>query len=255
MKQSGIYKIVNNINGRCYIGSAKNIKRRWQHHICSLKKQRHSNPFLQADYNKCGQNCLNFLILEECVEEAIIEREQYWLNIYYDDQNQCYNLRKIAESNRGYKASDATRQKMREAKKGFRPSPATIEGCIKYHSGRKKDENERKAMSDGWIKKLSSLTDEERKSHSNICSERSKRAWTDPVIRQKLLEARAKERPYRRKAVIQYDLEGKIVAEYDSVNIASEKTGISFNLIKKVILGYEGRTQTHGYVFKYKESI
>lgn len=51
-----------------------------------------------------------------------------------------------------------------------------------------------------------------------------------------------------------YDLEENFVAEYESVDAASEKTGISAGLIKKVILGYEGRKQTHRYVFKYKES-
>lgn len=51
--------------------------------------------------------------------------------------------------------------------------------------------------------------------------------------------------------ILQYDLEGNIIAEYPSSRIASQETGIS----RKCILGNcAGATRTtHGYIFQYKD--
>lgn len=40
---SGIYKIINKLNGKYYVGSANVISRRWRDHIHKLKKDTHSN--------------------------------------------------------------------------------------------------------------------------------------------------------------------------------------------------------------------
>ena len=62
--KSGIYKIINKFNGRIYIGSAKRFIERWKSHTSSLRTQKHSNKFLQADFNKCGEDAFVFEVVE-----------------------------------------------------------------------------------------------------------------------------------------------------------------------------------------------
>lgn len=51
---SGVYMIVNAINGKRYIGSSNNIKRRLKEHRQHLKSGTHDNQHLQSSYNQHG---------------------------------------------------------------------------------------------------------------------------------------------------------------------------------------------------------
>lgn len=62
---SGIYKIVNVINNKFYIGSSKNIKRRFSIHKSALKNNRHHSIYLQRSYNKHGLDSFKFEIVKE----------------------------------------------------------------------------------------------------------------------------------------------------------------------------------------------
>lgn len=115
MTKSGIYKIQSQVKPeRFYVGSSSNIGRRWSGHINTLKQNRHASRFLQAHANKYGISDLVFSILEECQIRDLITREQY----YIDTLNPTINIRRIAESNRGLKASLETLAKLRAAGKG-----------------------------------------------------------------------------------------------------------------------------------------
>jgi group I intron endonuclease len=65
--KSGVYKLTNLSNNRIYIGSAKGFKQRWYKHHYALKNNKHSNRFLQADYNKCGEYFFKFEFTEHYV--------------------------------------------------------------------------------------------------------------------------------------------------------------------------------------------
>lgn len=120
--KSGIYQITNKINGRIYIGSAKRFIERWQSHTYSLRKQKHSNRFLQADFNKCGEEAFVFEVVEvtegKSKEERLLIEEGY-IKQYYDSGNQCYNLCNRAISREGEKSKDSeeTRRRMSESQK------------------------------------------------------------------------------------------------------------------------------------------
>lgn len=66
MKQSGIYRI-DGPNDKVYIGSAINIQQRWAKHKWHLRKHHHSNPKLQAAYDKYGEDAFRFSIVEVVV--------------------------------------------------------------------------------------------------------------------------------------------------------------------------------------------
>ena len=249
---SGIYCIANLVSGRIYIGSSTNMRKRWQHHLSRLHKKKHINRFLQADFDKCGTNSLWFCVLSYCPKEQLVIQEQCWLDRYYDKQKNCYNMRPVAETNKGKKHSPTTIEKMKMAHKGRKPSPQTIEGSKKYHTGRKLTEQHRQAMRDGWERRKSNLSPEELDKYRHMRGEIARAVWQDPLIKQHLTACLSKPRPYRCKAILQYDLNGNFIAEYPSLAVASNETGININLIRKVLLKLEGRKQTHGFVFKYK---
>ena len=60
---SGIYKIENTIDGKCYVGSAINIKSRWQCHVSMLSHDKHNNKHLQRAWNKYGSENFTFSII------------------------------------------------------------------------------------------------------------------------------------------------------------------------------------------------
>ena len=120
--KSGIYKIANKINGRIYVGSAKLFKVRWSQHTYSLRNQKHQNKFLQADFNKCGEEAFVFEVMEvtdgKTKEERLIIEEGY-IKQHYDNGKSCYNLCSRAISREGCPSKDPekTRQKQSEAHK------------------------------------------------------------------------------------------------------------------------------------------
>lgn len=61
---SGTYQIVNLINNKKYVGSSKNIIRRWFIHKSALKNNRHHCVYLQRSWNKHGEATFKFEILK-----------------------------------------------------------------------------------------------------------------------------------------------------------------------------------------------
>ena len=88
----GVYKIINTINGKVYIGSSKDISRRWNEHIYSLDVNAHHNKKLQNAWNKYGRQNFKFEIIEECDEKNQFEREQYYIDLYKPFLNDGYNI-------------------------------------------------------------------------------------------------------------------------------------------------------------------
>jgi len=128
--KSGIYKITNKVNGRIYVGSAKLFKVRWSQHTSSLRNQKHSNKFLQADYNKSGEEAFVFEVIEvtegKTKEERLLVEEEY-IKQYYDSGDMCYNLCSKAISREGYPSKDPekTRRKQSEAQRKRYENPET----------------------------------------------------------------------------------------------------------------------------------
>lgn len=91
-KICGVYKIVNNTNGKLYVGSSNNIRNRWNQHRRDLNDSVHGNPYLQSAWNKYGANNFSFEIIEECAPEVQFEREQFYLNLLNPFDHNGYNI-------------------------------------------------------------------------------------------------------------------------------------------------------------------
>src|SRR3972149_5065844 len=101
---SGIYKILNLVNGKFYIGSAVRLNKRFERHRWELDNNRHSNQILQRAYNKYSADVFEFTIIEyiESPTKEILEvREQF----YMDTLKPEYNILPIAGSHLGSKRS------------------------------------------------------------------------------------------------------------------------------------------------------
>lgn len=61
----GIYKILNKVNNKFYIGSSVNINIRFREHKRCLELGTHVNKHLQSAWNKYGSNNFEFIILEK----------------------------------------------------------------------------------------------------------------------------------------------------------------------------------------------
>ena len=86
----GIYKITNKINQHCYIGQSTQIERRWANHksyAFNPNNQEYEYPLYRA-FRKYGIENFIFEILEECSNEELNSREQYWINFYNPEYNQ-----------------------------------------------------------------------------------------------------------------------------------------------------------------------
>ena len=114
-KISGIYKIINKVNGKYYVGSSNNIIRRWTEHKLELSKNRHNNDYLQKSYNKHGINDFDFIIIEKVSVDKLIETEQKYLDTAKQEKYKCYNLNFLADR---VEMTDEVREKISKSNKG-----------------------------------------------------------------------------------------------------------------------------------------
>ena len=118
----GVYKIVNP-NGRVYVGSSKNIEKRWElYKKLKCKSQRR----LYNSFIKYGIENHKFSILIECCVNEMLEYEHLYglhYNVLGRKGLNC-ELPRFKDNKQLF--SDETRQKMREAKQGIKLSEESI---------------------------------------------------------------------------------------------------------------------------------
>lgn len=89
----GVYKITNKINGKCYIGSSVDIKKRWREHRARsvITTNNYKNTYyshLYCAFRKYGRDNFEYEVLEELENESdLLERERYWYFYYKPEYN------------------------------------------------------------------------------------------------------------------------------------------------------------------------
>ena len=101
-KVCGIYKIVNLINNKMYIGQSSDIYKRWKEHKKNLRRNLHVNKCLQAAVNKYGLENFRFDIIETCDSAMLNSKEIELIEKYNTFAPQGYNLTRGGEGNRGW---------------------------------------------------------------------------------------------------------------------------------------------------------
>ena len=113
---AGIYQIINLKTGGCYVGSAVNIRQRWNSHRRRLRFGTHHTGRLQAAWDEYGEGAFEFAKLLVCSPDNLIMYEQRTIDVLKPE----YNVRLIARSNLGVKYSAESRARMSAALKGNR---------------------------------------------------------------------------------------------------------------------------------------
>jgi group I intron endonuclease len=106
--QSGIYRWVNNLNGKTYVGSAINLSKRLGSYFNEKELNRNPRP-IQDALLKYGHQNFTLEILEYCSKAKLLEREQFYLDLLIPD----YNILKYAYSLLGFKHSEETLEKLK----------------------------------------------------------------------------------------------------------------------------------------------
>lgn len=108
-----IYMILNEVNGKIYIGQTYNkngYRTRWNEHKSNLRNNNHGNKHLQCAWSTYGEESFEFILLHELVfdTEIDLKRNLNIIEIYYihewnlTNDNYGYNISKGGDSGSSY---------------------------------------------------------------------------------------------------------------------------------------------------------
>lgn len=119
----GIYKIVNTVSNKAYVGQSLRVKKRVQEHFRLLRLGKHTNQHLQRSYDKHGKDAFVWELEVLCedsfdldqIENAFLQGEAYF------DEPLAYNIADHAKvPMRGKKHTDETKRQISLTKTGRR---------------------------------------------------------------------------------------------------------------------------------------
>lgn len=119
----GVYAIVNTSSQKVYVGSSKNVNKRFLCHASFLRNGKHHCAHLQSSFDLNGPKAFQFRILAECAtREEAQELEQAMLDIWHAD---FYNASKRADHlhRLGRPLNEVTKQKIGVKNSGAFRSP------------------------------------------------------------------------------------------------------------------------------------
>ncbi|AKQ53318.1 GIY endonuclease (mitochondrion) [Sclerotinia sclerotiorum 1980 UF-70] len=115
--KSGVYCWVNKVNGSKYVGSSKNLYRRFLQYFNTGYLLKLENIVICRALLKHGYSMFNLEILEYCDSKGLIIREQYYIDLLKPE----YNILRKAGSALGFKHREETIAKMSISKAGENP--------------------------------------------------------------------------------------------------------------------------------------
>lgn len=109
--KSGIYRWINQINGKSYVGSSVNLTERFTKYLnfSFLANKGASNMSINKALLKYGYANFSLQILEYCEKDMVRSREQYYLDLLVPE----YNILKTAGSLLGFKHTEETIEKLK----------------------------------------------------------------------------------------------------------------------------------------------
>ena len=133
-KISGVYKITNTATGDSYIGSSKDVKRRWVAHKCPSSWNKQPNNPLYLDMKKYGVDKLDFQILAEVEPEQLKETEQQLIETlkptYNNNNAKGRNIERKKKYHKEYHKSPKYKEYIKEYHKGYNNQPCLYNGEV-----------------------------------------------------------------------------------------------------------------------------
>jgi len=144
MKQiSGVYEIENTVTGDFYVGSSRNVMKRWKEHKWPSTWERNPNSPMYQDMQKYGLDSFRFQILLAPVEpEYLKQAEQNFIDMLHPTYNNYrangLDLERQKETNRKaqrkYNQTEKRKEYNKERLKVYRQSEKGKEYMKKYFS-------------------------------------------------------------------------------------------------------------------------
>lgn len=253
-----IYKITNIKNKKVYIGQTIDFKSRIRNHKYRGIKNK-KTQYISNVINKYGWDSFEVEILEICDEQNLTKREIYWVEYYNSlDKQFGYNIKipgphgphsketkeKISKNNKG-KHGKVTLMHKKELKSIRRRS------YLKIRNKKILNENMLEVTRDREYELLNGepLTQEEIKQY---LSKKFKNRKVSKITRERLSKAAKKQNRDKFKVIIlEFNLDGKFIKEWESIKEASIKLKLQSSKICEVCRG--NRKSTGGKVFRYKD--
>ena len=115
----GVYRITNTVTGDCYIGSSKDVKRRWTEHKRPSSWKRFPNNPMYLDMQRYGIDKFDFQVIEEVEPEHLKEMEQKFietLKLTYNDRNaNGWDFERYKETQKEYQKTEKGKEAHRKA--------------------------------------------------------------------------------------------------------------------------------------------
>ncbi len=248
--KTGIYKILNRVTGKFYVGYATDIQNRWYGHKSKLRRNLHPNKYLQHVWNKYGENSFEFIIVEECSRDKLCEREYFHITLCKStDRTIGYNIEPGDPQHPIRKPSKKEIQNFvninsKIVKCSTCGKEVNYPNFCKYHgiNCRKKvkhtEETKLKISEKGKGREVSKESREKAR-----LSMSGRKYSLEHIQKMKANKIKFKHTEFTKEKmrnnlnrnikVYQYDLDGLLVGEYKSIIEANKITGIAVSTITK----------------------
>lgn len=215
---AGIYKIVSP-SGRVYIGQALNLNKR---EVSYKYGNYYGQKRLIVSVKKYGWEDHKFSVIEECNVSELNNRERYWQDYYDVLSDKGLNCKLTNSTDKSGVLSTETKDKIRNSLVGKTHSEERKLNQSKAQIGKKRDLSHVEAIRLSTIERLK-----------------------NPIERRKLGNK-------KRKAVLQYNMNGDLVKEWESTVDAEKETGIHKTSIANCCNGKRHYKSAGGFIWKYK---
>ncbi len=237
--KSGVYLLHNNVNGKEYVGSGKDLSKRLATYYFPSRLT--DSRFISNSILKYGHDNFSLVILyvlgdsDSFTKLDIISKEQEYIDLYQP----VLNLNPVAGSSMGFKHSEESKKLMSEFRKGKNLSENTKKKFSILFSSKLKpfwskihSPETLEKMSQSKRGKLNPMFNKEKSKEFLEQMYRDKRGANNPMFgKAKSEETLAK----LRKKVYVYDYNKQFIKCYDSVGFAVKDLRFSANTIKKYL--------------------
>lgn len=246
-----IYKIINKIDGKCYIGQTMiSLEERWRQH----KSESSNCRYLKRAFNKYGIENFEMKLICICFDEDLNKFEHQYIIFCNSLVPNGYNLR---QGGNNAKLHPLTKQKIGETlREGYSSGRLVNKG--KGAKGKKHTEETKQKISKALMgRKI------ENPVYGKVCSEEykeklrnlAKQRTIDEKTRQKISETlKQKNKESKillnvKRKVLQYDLNNNYIATFNSLTEVATKYNVSRSAISHVCNGKNKSSQ--GFIWKF----
>jgi group I intron endonuclease len=122
---AGVYSILNNVNGKRYVGSSVDIETRMLTHRSKLRTGKHHSSKLQRAWDKYGESAFEFSVSLLCAGDNCFMYEQIFIDFYESAGRRGYNVAPNAGGTRGLVHSEESKRKSSISNTGKKRSAET----------------------------------------------------------------------------------------------------------------------------------